>query len=311
MIGSNKIHLTMIYNKTKLFSLSASLIVSSLLSSATALAQQPPDVPALVKVAAENGRKSKLLTEYTYIWRTQQTSEKKGKRKESSITYEAYSPTLKNKGTTRFVMIKTKQDDQPLPADKLEKERQRGVERLMKAEEDAQQINRQHQEEPPANSTGVYFSLSVNRLFGGDVTLNVKTILQSCDFDSPRQETIDGRSVIALGFRPKPDAKFEKEEAFLAQTVGTVWIDEKDKIVARVEGWPNKSSERKAQPAFVYKQMRLDDGVWLPSSIQINGLAYSELFGKLNTDYLSDFTDYKRFGSEVKDVKLKDPTKQN
>lgn len=298
-------------DKTKLFFLSALLIVFRFFGSVTASPQQTPDVPALIKAAAENGRKSKLLAEYTYIWRTQQTEEKKGKHKQSSITYEAYMPTLKNKGTTRFVMIKTKQDDQPLPPDKLEKERQRGIERLMKAEEDAQQINRQHQEEPPANSIGVYFSLSVNRLFGGDVALNIKTILQSCDFNSLRQETIDGRPAIALDFRPKPDAKFEKEEAFLAQSVGTIWIDAKDKIVARVEGWPNKSSERKAQPAFVYKQMRLDDGVWLPSSIQINGLTYRELFGKLNTDYLSDFTDYKRFGSEVKDVKLKDPTKQN
>lgn len=299
-------------DKTKLRFLLALVVVFGLSGATAALPQQSPDVSALVKAAAENGRKSKLLAEYTYIWRIQQTDEKKGKRRQTSTTYEAYSPTLKNKGNTRFVMIKTKHDDQPLTPNKLENERQRGVERLLKAEEEAQKINQQHQEaEPPASSIGVYFSFSVNRLFGGDVTLNVKTILQNCDFDSPRQEMIDGRSAIALNFRPKPGASFSKEESFLAQSAGTVWIDAQDKIAVRVEGWPNKTSARTGQPAFVYKQMRLNDGVWLPRSIQINGLIYRELFSKLNTDFLSDFTEYKRFGSEVKDVKLKDPTKQN
>ncbi len=273
--------------------------------------QETIDVPSLVKAATENGRKSKLMTEYTYTWRMEQTIEKKGQRKQTSTTYEAYAPTLKNKGVTRFVMLKTKEDDQPLPPDKLEKERQRGIERLMKAEEETQRFNQQHQqEELPASSIGVYFSFSVNRMFGGDVMLNVKTILQNSDFSLPRREMIEGRPVIALDFRPKPDAKFDKEEAFLAQSSGTVRIDEQEKIVVRVEGWPSKSPVRGKHPAFFYQQIRLPEGVWLPSSIQINGLAYRELFGKLGTDFLSDFTDYKRFGSEVKDVKLNDPSKR-
>lgn len=283
-----------------------------LLGAYTCLAAEPVtvNVPALIKDALEHGRKTNLLNDYTYTWRIEQaTFKKNGQRESSSVTYEAYSPTIKSKGITRFVMIKTKQDDQPLPPDKLEKERQKGIEQMLRAEAEAQRVNQQHPQEPSINPIGVYFTLSVKRLFGDDLKLNVRTILQQFDFSAPREEVVAGRPTLVLDFRPKPDAVMPESETFLARSIGTIWIDLQNRIVIRVEGWPSDLAQRAGTPAFIYQQVRLNDGVWMPQSIRVNAATYRSFFGKMNTDFFADFTDYKRFNAEVKDVKLQDPTK--
>ncbi len=297
------------------------LMCLCLLGTGTALAQtapvangEPVNVPVLIENALGNGKGSKLLSEYTYtlrmMWRK---PDKQGRIIEESETYEAYFPSLKNKGLTKFVMLKTKENDRPVAPDKLDKERQKAAARLLKAEEDAQKSNQRNAEVERDNGSkalGAYFKMSFSTLFS-KLSLDVSTLLESCDFTRPRRERLDGREVIALDFRPKAGAEFSREEQYLAQSAGTIWIDAAEKVLLRVEGWPRNLATRAGNPAFVYEQMRLPEGYWLPRVGRMNGMSHPSLFGRGATDYVFEFSNYQRFGAEIKDVKIKPPREQN
>ena len=50
--------------------------------------------------------------------------------------------------------------------------------------------------------------------------------------------------------------------------------------------------------------MRLPEGVWLPRVIRINGADYQKLFDGITTDSTSTFSNFIRFSTEIKDVKV-------
>jgi hypothetical protein len=277
------------------------------------------DIPQLIENALGNGKAARLLSEYTYTLRmAQRKADRKGRITEESETYEAYFPTLKLKGETNFVLIKTKENDRPVTPERLERERQKATERLLKGEEEAQKINKSRGDERAGKqpggkdagedgekNVGIYFRMNAGTMFSG-VSLDVRTLLKNCEFDSPRREMIDGREAIALNFRPKPGASFEKEERYLAQSVGTVWIDAADKVLVRVEGWPRAASTRAGNPAFVYEQVRLPDDHWLPRLGRMNCASHTALFGA-SYDFVFEFSNYQHFYSEIKDVRINKP----
>jgi hypothetical protein len=53
--------------------------------------------------------------------------------------------------------------------------------------------------------------------------------------------------------------------------------------------------------------MHLPEGVWLPHVIRINGADYQTLFDGITTDTISTFSNYIRFSTEIKDVKVGQP----
>jgi len=50
--------------------------------------------------------------------------------------------------------------------------------------------------------------------------------------------------------------------------------------------------------------MRLPEGVWLPHVVRINGADYQKLFDGINRDSTSTFSNYIRFSTEIKDVRV-------
>src|SRR5262249_3458130 len=151
----------------------------------------------------------------------------------------------------------------PLAADKLEKERQKAAENLLKAEAEAQKQNRQNAADFGSladRTIGAYFEMRLGFLLGSDVRLNIRAILEMCEFSVSRRETLAGREVIVLDYQPPAAAELDKELRYLAQTAGTVWIDAQDKILVRVEGWPRGATARTGRPVFFYEQMRLPEG---------------------------------------------------
>lgn len=273
------------------------------------------DVASLVKAASANGRGNRLLAEYTYTLRlSERKTDKQGRVKASFEIYEAYLPTLKIVGQTRAVLLPVTEKGIPIPAAKLEKERQRTTERLLKAEAESQKQNRQNATvgwDLPQSASGAYFEMRLGFFIGVDARLSIGEILETCRFGAARPETIAGREVIALDYQPPLAEELEKDLRYVAQTVGTVWIDAQDRILVRAEGWPLGSNARADRPVFYYEQMRLPAGYWLPRQAQLNGATHQAIFSKLDKDLTFEFSDYKRFGSEVKDVKLNRPeTKQ-
>ena len=70
---------------------------------------------------------------------------------------------------------------------------------------------------------------------GGGVNL-ISTILAVADVSNPRRTEVNGRSTIAFDFKGNPKAEAHGMEANGAKKVaGTVWIDEADRQVARLE----------------------------------------------------------------------------
>ncbi len=295
------------------------VIVCCWLALAVRAQTTPPEtvnVDKLIKDALAHGKGDKLLSEYTYIlrWRERRT-DKKGEVKETLELYESYIPTLRRQGNTSAVLLKLTENGVPLPPEKVEKERQKAAERLLKAEAESQKQNSRTPPsfgEPP--SKGAYFTIRVGRTLGGAVQLNVRALLEGCEFGNVRRAVLDGRETIALDFRPLPEARFPAELRYVAQLAGTLWIDAAERVLMRAEGWPREDNAHAGKPALLYEQMRLPDGYWLPRQAQLNGdtqRAFFEQAGnKLGVDYSFEFADFKRFGAETQDVKLKAPERK-
>lgn len=280
------------------------------LLSGTAAARQREDsinVSSLIRDALEHGKGNKLLTEYTYLMRLgERRTNKKGEATEVVEVYESYIPTLKTQGNTAAVLLQITEKGVPLSAEKIEKERQKTAERLLKAEADARKHNSRVPNEA-LRSKGAYFTIRLGQFFRRDLRIDVRALLQDCDFSQARRETLNGRAVIALDFAPPPDVRFDSELQYVSRLTGTVWIDAEERILTRLEGWPRDAGNRSGRAALFYEQMQLPDGYWLPRRAELNCATHPAVFGKLGVDYTVEFTDYKRFGAEAQDVKIKQP----
>jgi hypothetical protein len=285
------------------------------------------DIPALVKEAYCKGA-GDMMAEYSYVMISQgRSKEKKGQEKKGSTTYEVFIPTLKSGTHARGVMVVTARDGVPVPAAELEKARTEAGERLEKAEE---KNARESPSLPPTDSNvkgmlplGMYTTTTNNHssLFKkSSAALAIHTFLKTCELTLTRRGQHDGREILVFNFTPRPDAQFYDNEKYIARLTGEIWIDAQDRIVTRLTGWPSlvagtpgstspppASGER--PPAVYVEMMRLPEGIWLPRVIRINAADYPKLFDGITEESVAIFSNYIRFSTEVKDVKVNTPSK--
>ena len=302
------------------------------------------DVAALVKEAICKGS-GDMLADYTYVTNSvKREKDKKGKEKEETFTYEVFFPTLKSGMQTRGILVVTSHDGVAVPPDELEKDRVRSAERVEKEEaklaREAPTPDKSTGPTREADGTdgegaiqagtvmmpvGMYTRTAISReAFGrrrGGVTLAVATFLRTCELTPARREEIDGRETLIFSFAPRPEVQFSDNEKYIAQLKGEIWIDAKDRIVTRLIGWPTNaaasttgslapsSSER--SPAVYVEMMRLPNkGIWFPHVVRINGADYPTLFDGITTDSTLTYSDYIRFSTEIKDVKVGTPNNE-
>jgi len=280
------------------------------------------DVTALVKEAYCKGA-GDMLTEYSYTMITSGRSiNKKGQTKEDSTTYEVFIPTLKSGTKGKGVLVVTSRNGVPVPPKELEKARTKAGEQLEKAE--AKNVH-ETSEAPDGdpNVTGMLplgmytHTTNSHSSFGSksSAALAIHTFLRTCKLTLARREQHDGRETLVFTFAPRPDADFKDNEKYIAQLTGEIWIDAQDRIVTRLAGWPplianpatpaSQTQASGARPPAVYvEMMHLPEGVWLPHVIRINGADYQTLFDGITQDTNSTFTNYIRFSTEIKDVKV-------
>jgi hypothetical protein len=285
------------------------------------------DIPALVKEANCKGA-GDMLAEYSYVMTSKgRSKDKKGQTKEGSTTYEVFIPTLKSGTRGKGILVVTARDGVPVPAAELEKARTEAGERLEKAEE---KNARENPSPPPTDSIvkgmlplGMYTHSTHNQsslLKKGSAALTIHTFLKTCELTLTRRGSSDGREILVFNFAPRPDAQFNDNEKYIAQLTGEIWIDARDRIVTRLTGWPSlgagipgstnpppASGER--PPAVYVEMMRLPEGIWLPRVIRINGADYPKLFDGITTEAVSMFSNYIRFSTEIKDIKVNTPSK--
>ena len=150
--------------------------------------------------------------------------------------------------------------------------------------------------------------------------ISLSELLKASTLKNARRERFRGRDVVVFDFEPNPafDMKNAKSMLkFFGKTAGVIWVDEKDKQLVRVEAYLADDFsvggglvvKLKKGATFVAEQERFNDEVWLPSLTEINLSARVFLFKGVAVNQVVRSYDYKKFETEVKDVKMNDVRK--
>jgi hypothetical protein len=138
----------------------------------------------------------------------------------------------------------------------------------------------------------------------------VEIFLRASLFSNPMRETYHGRKVISVSIHPNPSFTPHTETETIVHTLGgTLWIDEEDAQVARLEakldenfhvGGGLAASFNKNSGALI-EQQRIDDEIWLPSlnDINLEGRKMIYLAG-IHEHVTQHFYNYHRFRAESK-----------
>jgi hypothetical protein len=121
-------------------------------------------------------------------------------------------------------------------------------------------------------------------------------------FTIDRREPINGRDMIVVKFEPKKDAEPETREGRIAKSFsGFIWVDEAAREVARAEATAIDDISYGVFVARLHKgttvtlvRERIDDRIWLPTTIQFKGRGRAMLFRSLTVDHAIEWFDYKR-----------------
>ena len=186
-----------------------------------------------------------------------------------------------------LVRREVKKDGKPLTADEQKKEDSR--------------IEKRIRDYDKKNSEGDDASKKKERI-------DVSTFLRSSDFTHPRWEQFRAHEVIVFDFAPNPAYKpRNKTEDLLHKLVGTLWVDDQDHQVVRLEAHLSDSfklaggllaSIRKGS-SLVMEQAKTNGEVWLPSYVDAHFSARLLLLSSALGDYASNFSDYKKFRVET------------
>ncbi len=264
------------------------------------------DIPLLVRDSDRVGTAMhSRLPEYTYLQtRLSREFNQRGKLVESISAYEAYPINLI--GRQHHVISLISENGAPISPKRLKQERQQAAKEIETAERESllQASN------APQASSEKYVTAAIGVSQAGDgVWIGVSQFLRQCRFEAPRYERLAERDMIALNIHSCTSNADALREQYLARMVGVVWIDAADKVVARLEAWPKRAATEQeilsAPPegeTFVYEQMRLPNGLWVPKRIRLNAIGKATVFNGTDKDMTFEFSQYQRFGTEVNDL---------
>ncbi|CAA9418352.1 MAG: hypothetical protein AVDCRST_MAG74-3073 [uncultured Pyrinomonadaceae bacterium] len=145
--------------------------------------------------------------------------------------------------------------------------------------------------------------------------ISIAEVLRASRLVNPRRERFRGRDVVVFDFEPNPDFDFKNAKSFLkffGKTAGVMWIDEKDKQVARLEAvlFDNFKigggflANLKKGASFALEQERVGDEIWLPSVADVNLSVKVLLVKGINVNQIVKSYDYRKFKTEIKDSKV-------
>ncbi|HMQ02667.1 MAG TPA: hypothetical protein PKD26_01955 [Pyrinomonadaceae bacterium] len=148
--------------------------------------------------------------------------------------------------------------------------------------------------------------------------ISIAEVLRASKLTNPRRERFRGRDVIVFDFEPNPNFDYKNAKSmlkFFGKTAGVMWIDEKDKQVARLEAYLADSfkvgggllAKLKKGASFTLEQERLNDEIWLPSVADINLSVRVLLVKGIEVNQMVRSYDYRKFATEVKDATVGEP----
>jgi hypothetical protein len=250
----------------------------------------PPrtDPKEIVRRAMEmDQRNFELARNYTYQeHRVIKMLDKHGKEKHRQI--ETYDWTiLYGEDYSRLIQ----KDDKPLKAKDERKEQEKVDDFIAKRKNETPQEHKKRLDKQEKERRE-------DRAFALDV-------INAYDFRLAGEEQVSGRDVYVIDATPRKDFHPTQPHAdILPKLKGKVWIDKKDYGWAKIQAdtidtisWGlflvriHKGSE------VTLEQARVNDEIWLPSKLLVDGGARVGLLINANVDLESDYSQYKKFSA--------------
>ena len=225
-----------------------------------------------------------LQRDYTYHVHVEQQDLAKDGAIRKSGTTDAESLTLDGVRVNRLVA----RNGKPLNPEETKKENERIDKEVAKARERRTKADNKGQETDTR----------------GDVLIPASRILELGNFSNPRRIDFGGRPTIVLDYAGDPNAHTHgPAEGIIRDLVGTVWIDEHDRVLVRAQGrFINDFKVGGGLLANIHKGLSFDfqaqrvaDNVWLPSVVEGQGSARLLLFDGVNGRFRLATSDYRKF----------------
>lgn len=249
-----------------------------------------PEPSALLhEVEANEERMDALRNDYTYhVHVEQQRLRKDGSVKETEVT-DSESLTLDGVRVNRVVT----RNGKPLDASEQAKESERLDKEVAKAKERRAKAAAEGQKTDPR----------------GDTIITVARLLELGSFTNERRIEYGGRPTIMLDYAGDPKAKTRSApEAVVKDLVGTVWIDEADRVLVHGEGHflndfkigGGLIADVRKNSNFDFDARRVNDSVWLPATINGKGSVRVLLVAGFDGQLRLTASDYRRFRTSAK-----------
>ncbi|GAC1414963.1 MAG: hypothetical protein NVSMB62_01700 [Acidobacteriaceae bacterium] len=244
-----------------------------------------PDIAALMHQVEQNQRRSESL-EKTYLYRsvvTQQEFDPHGQVKKIT-TIESDHFWLNGVPVSRVVRRNGKDltaEEVAKENERIEKETRRDRERRDKKEAAGKETDPQGHEE-----------------------ITVSRFLSLGAFSNPRRVALNGRATIAVDYTGDPHARtHNRAEDAVRDMAGTVWVDEQDKVLARVEGrfvnafkiGGGLVADIRKDTRFEFQQEKVNEEVWLPAHIHARGAMRALLLYSFSGQVEIVDSDYRKF----------------
>jgi hypothetical protein len=269
----------------------ASSLASAQQPTAPAIPQQAPAAQPLPPIRellldVERNEKASEAARKDYIYHVHvelQDLDSKGNVKKTTIT-DAEDLTIDGVPIQRIVA----HNGRPLTAEEAQKESARIDKEV------AQAKARREKREDKGQETDSR----------GDVIIPASRILELGAFSNPRRVDLDGRPTIVLDYAGDPNAKtHNKFEGIVRDLVGTVWIDEQDRVLVRGEG--HFLNDFKIGGGLVlnihkglsfdFRATKINGEVWLPATVDGQGSARILLVDRVKGRFRLVTSDYRKF----------------
>ncbi len=256
------------------------------------------DAREIVRRAVELDRKNIQLTiNYAYRQRDEQR-ELDGRGKATSVKIGVWDVTHPDGTPYRRLVAR---GDQPLSAEEQKEE----DEKLRKSIED----RRQETPEQRQRRIGEWEARSERQ------RESLREISDAFDLRLAGEEDLNGGHAYVIDATPKPGYKPKASSAFfLPRVKARFWIDKTDYqwIKVSVESLATISFAGflvRIEPGSVatIEQVRVNDEVWLPKSIEVKIAAKVALVKSVRLERVTTYSDYKKFQADSRIVDISEP----
>jgi hypothetical protein len=244
-----------------------------------------PDIPTLIREVAVNQRaEEKISKDYIYheVQTARQTDGHGGIKKSETREFDVF--WIDGVPVRRM----TAKDGRPLSANELKKQDERIDQDVAKAKTRRAKANAQ------GKQTG----------HRGEEDIPPSRFLELGSFTNARRVALNGRDTIAVDYAGDPKAKTRnRAEDVVKDLEGTVWVDEKDRILVQVEGHFVNSFKVGAGllvniqkgTSFSMQMKKVNGEVWLPAVMSGHGAMRALVFFSFNGEGTIVDSDYRKF----------------